>query len=60
MTLRMIAENLPAGMCVRSSFTVVGVLVEVPVMLSVVWVVNRSKDWYERGEGLSEASESAK
>jgi len=27
--------------------TVVGVLVEVPVMLSVVWVVNRSKPWYE-------------
>ena len=29
--------------------TVVGVLVEVPVMLSVVGLVNRSKDWYERG-----------
>ena len=29
--------------------TVVGVLVEVPVMLSVVWIVNRSKGWYERG-----------
>jgi ACR3 family arsenite transporter len=28
--------------------TVVGVLIEVPVMLSVVWVVNRSKPWYER------------
>lgn len=28
--------------------TVVGVLVEVPVMLLVVRVVNRSKDWYER------------
>lgn len=27
--------------------TVVGVLVEVPVMLSVVYIVNRSKDWYE-------------
>jgi ACR3 family arsenite transporter len=27
--------------------TVVGVLVEVPVMLSVVWIVNRSKRWYE-------------
>jgi ACR3 family arsenite transporter len=26
--------------------TVVGVLVEVPVMLSVVWIVNRSRDWY--------------
>jgi len=23
------------------------VLVEVPVMLSVVWIVNRSKPWYE-------------
>ncbi len=29
--------------------TVVGVLVEVPVMLTVVAVVNRSKSWYERG-----------
>ena len=28
--------------------TVVGVLVEVPVMLSVVGIVNRSKRWYER------------
>ncbi|MFZ0255526.1 MAG: ACR3 family arsenite efflux transporter [Gammaproteobacteria bacterium] len=28
--------------------TVVGVLIEVPVMLSVVRIVNRSKDWYER------------
>jgi ACR3 family arsenite transporter len=28
--------------------TVVGVLVEVPVMLSVVWIVNRSRHWYER------------
>jgi len=28
---------------------VVGVLVEVPVMLLVVRVVNRSKSWYERG-----------
>jgi ACR3 family arsenite transporter len=27
--------------------TVVGVLIEVPVMLLVVGVVNRSKDWYE-------------
>lgn len=30
--------------------TVVGVLIEVPVMLSVVWIVNRSKNWYERGQ----------
>jgi ACR3 family arsenite transporter len=29
--------------------TVVGVLIEVPVMLTVVHIVNRSKDWYERG-----------
>ncbi|MBL6958682.1 MAG: ACR3 family arsenite efflux transporter [Rhodospirillales bacterium] len=29
--------------------TVVGVLVEVPVMLSVVKIVNASKGWYERG-----------
>lgn len=29
--------------------TVVGVLVEVPVMLSVVGIVNQSKVWYERG-----------
>jgi len=28
--------------------TVVGVLVEVPVMLSVVKIVNKSKGWYER------------
>jgi ACR3 family arsenite transporter len=36
--------------------TVVGVLIEVPVMLSVVAIVNRSKDWYERGlaQGTSE------
>lgn len=29
--------------------TVVGVLIEVPVMLSVVWIVNTSKGWYEKG-----------
>ena len=29
--------------------TVVGVLVEVPVMLSVVRIVNRSRGWYEAG-----------
>ena len=29
--------------------TVVGVLIEVPVMLSVVAIVNRSREWYERG-----------
>jgi ACR3 family arsenite transporter len=32
------------------------VLVEVPVMLSVVKIVNASKDWYERGERV-EATE---
>ena len=30
--------------------TVVGVLVEVPVMLSVVWIVNRTRPWYEAGQ----------
>jgi ACR3 family arsenite transporter len=30
--------------------TVVGVLVEVPVMLSVVKIVNRTKGWYEAGQ----------
>ncbi len=29
--------------------TVVGVLIEVPVMLSVVWIVERSAGWYEAG-----------
>ena len=28
--------------------TVVGVLIEVPVMLAVVAIVNRSQAWYER------------
>ncbi len=32
--------------------TVVGVLVEVPVMLSVVKIVNASKGWYERGASV--------
>ena len=31
--------------------TVVGVLIEVPVMLLVVRVVNQSKGWYEAGAG---------
>ncbi|QSZ59616.1 ACR3 family arsenite efflux transporter [Rhizobium sp. ZX09] len=38
--------------------TVVGVLVEVPVMLSVVWIVNRSKGWYERGHRVRTGSHS--
>ncbi len=29
--------------------TVVGVLIEVPVMLSAVNLVNRTKGWYEAG-----------
>jgi ACR3 family arsenite transporter len=37
--------------------TVVGVLVEVPVMLSVVWIVNRSKGWYERGANQKPVTE---
>jgi ACR3 family arsenite transporter len=32
--------------------TVVGVLIEVPVMLLVVYVVNRSKGWYEAGPAM--------
>jgi ACR3 family arsenite transporter len=35
--------------------TVVGVLIEVPVMLLVVKVVNRSKGWYERGGAAAAA-----
>ena len=31
--------------------TVVGVLIEMPVMLSVVWIVNRSRGRYERRQG---------
>jgi len=34
--------------------TVVGVLIEVPVMLSVVKIVNASKGWYERGSSRRE------
>jgi ACR3 family arsenite transporter len=36
--------------------TVVGVLIEVPVMLSVVAIVNRSRDWYERRARVGAAS----
>ena len=35
--------------------TVVGVLIEVPVMLSVVRIVNASKGWYERASGTTHA-----
>lgn len=37
--------------------TVVGVLIEVPVMLSVVWIVNRSKGWYESGRPVARSLE---
>jgi len=37
--------------------TVVGVLIEVPVMLSVVWIVNRSKGWYEAGPAVRRNAE---
>lgn len=36
--------------------TVVGVLIEVPVMLALVAVVNRSKGWYEAGNAVSTRS----
>jgi ACR3 family arsenite transporter len=37
--------------------TVVGVLVEVPVMLSVVHIVNSSKGWYERSRPVRRESQ---
>ncbi|QYM72034.1 ACR3 family arsenite efflux transporter [Pseudochrobactrum sp. Wa41.01b-1] len=37
--------------------TVVGVLVEVPVMLSVVRIVNRSKGWYEQGNNQTQTGD---
>ncbi|WP_442595578.1 ACR3 family arsenite efflux transporter [Parapusillimonas sp. JC17] len=40
--------------------TVVGVLIEVPVMLLVVRIVNRSKDWYEAGASCLPRSEPVK
>jgi ACR3 family arsenite transporter len=36
--------------------TVVGVLIEVPVMLTVVKIVNASKGWYERGNVIKTQS----
>ncbi|MCW5692811.1 MAG: ACR3 family arsenite efflux transporter [Pseudolabrys sp.] len=36
--------------------TVVGVLIEVPVMLTVVAIVNRSRGWYERGTRADSAA----
>ncbi len=35
--------------------TVVGVLIEVPVMLAVVKIVNASKGWYESGAGVKKS-----
>ncbi len=40
--------------------TVVGVLIEVPVMLTVVWIVNRSKGWYEDGQAVSRLAATAR
>jgi ACR3 family arsenite transporter len=40
--------------------TVVGVLIEVPVMLLVVRIVNRSRNWYEEGAHSVASSETAK
>jgi ACR3 family arsenite transporter len=37
--------------------TVVGVLIEVPVMLFAVRVVNSTVDWYEQGEGIQSYDE---
>ena len=39
--------------------TVVGVLIEVPVMLLVVRIVNRSRNWYEQGARSVTPSETA-
>ncbi len=47
--------HIPAGISLfgfqsgAALATVVGVLIEVPVMLLVVRVVNQSKDWYDAG-----------
>jgi ACR3 family arsenite transporter len=39
--------------------TVVGVLIEVPVMLSVVKIANASKGWYERGSAVRRSQAAA-
>jgi len=39
--------------------TVVGVLIEVPVMLSIVAIVNRSRGWYDRGAAVSRRAHQA-
>ena len=60
-SLRSVRQRLPVELAVAAAIslfgfesgaalaTVVGVLIEVPVMLLVVKVVNSSKGWYERG-----------
>ena len=40
--------------------TVVGVLIEVPVMLSIVAIANRSRGWYERGAVVSRRAATAR
>jgi ACR3 family arsenite transporter len=40
--------------------TVVGVLIEVPVMLAVVALVNRSRRWYEAGPAFAASGRAAK
>ena len=40
--------------------TVVGVLIEVPVMLSIVAIANRSRGWYERGGLVSRRATAAR
>jgi ACR3 family arsenite efflux pump ArsB len=47
-----VAACIVAGIALA---TVVGVLIEVPVMLSVVWIVNASQAWYDRGNVSAEA-----
>jgi hypothetical protein len=37
--------------------TVVGMLIEVPVMLSVVKIVNRTRVWYGRSPGIPSYAE---
>ena len=39
--------------------TVVGVLIEVPVMLAVVSIVNRTQGWYQRGVAVSTPASAA-
>ena len=44
----LLSRKLGVAHCVAALATVVGVLVEVPVMLSVVHIVNRTRPWYEQ------------